>query len=78
MSFGKALEALKEGKKVTRRGWNGKGMWVISVEESEVSYRGIGRVKLNQFFVIKNVNNSFSAWVPSINDCNADDWLIVE
>ena len=28
MDFGKAIELLKEGKKVTRRGWNGKGMFL--------------------------------------------------
>lgn len=28
MTFGEALEALKAGKKVARRGWNGKGMWL--------------------------------------------------
>lgn len=29
MNFGKALENLKEGKKLTREGWNGKGMLVV-------------------------------------------------
>lgn len=29
MNFGQAIEALKEGKKVTREGWNGKGMFLI-------------------------------------------------
>ena len=28
MDFGKALEALKAGKKVTRKGWNGRGMFL--------------------------------------------------
>lgn len=28
MSFGDAIEAMKAGKKVTRRGWNGKGMFL--------------------------------------------------
>lgn len=28
MNFGKALEALKEGKKVARAGWNGKGIYI--------------------------------------------------
>ena len=28
MDFGKALEALKQGKKVARKGWNGKGMFL--------------------------------------------------
>ena len=29
MNFGQAIEALKEGKKVTREGWNGKGMFLV-------------------------------------------------
>ncbi len=28
MNFGQAIELLKAGKKVTRRGWNGKGMFL--------------------------------------------------
>ena len=28
MDFGKAIEALKQGKKVARHGWNGKGMYL--------------------------------------------------
>ena len=28
MTFGDAIEAMKRGKKVARRGWNGKGMWL--------------------------------------------------
>ena len=27
-NFGKAIEALKQGKKVTRNGWNGRGMYL--------------------------------------------------
>lgn len=29
MTFGEALEALKDGRKVARSGWNGKGMWIV-------------------------------------------------
>ena len=29
LTFGKAIEALKEGKRVARTGWNGKGMFVF-------------------------------------------------
>jgi len=28
MNFGQALELLKQGKKVARNGWNGKGLWL--------------------------------------------------
>ena len=29
MNFGQAIELLKEGKQVTREGWNGKGMFLL-------------------------------------------------
>ncbi len=28
MNFGIAVEQMKRGKKVARKGWNGKGMWI--------------------------------------------------
>lgn len=28
MNFGQAIELLKDGKRVMRAGWNGKGMWI--------------------------------------------------
>ena len=33
MNFGQALEALKQGKKVARSGWNGKNMWIVLMPE---------------------------------------------
>lgn len=29
MTFGEALEALKKGKRISREGWNGKGMFLF-------------------------------------------------
>lgn len=29
VNFGEAIQALKAGKKVSRCGWNGKGMWIV-------------------------------------------------
>lgn len=29
LDFGKALEALKQGKRAARKGWNGKGMFIF-------------------------------------------------
>ena len=37
VSFGKAIEALKQGKRVQRQGWNGKGMFIFMQVPSEVS-----------------------------------------
>ncbi len=36
MNFGEAIEAMKAGKRVSRSGWNGKGMWVALTEASEI------------------------------------------
>ena len=33
MDFGGALKALKEGRRVARRGWNGKGMFIVLMPE---------------------------------------------
>lgn len=32
---------------------------------------------VNLFFYIKNVNETLSTWVPSVNDCLAEDWIVV-
>lgn len=37
MDFGQALDWMKNGHKVARSGWNGKGMFIYYVEGSEVS-----------------------------------------
>ena len=29
LNFGQAIESLKQGKRVAREGWNGKGMFLI-------------------------------------------------
>lgn len=84
MNFGEALEAVKEGKRIARKGWNGKGMYVYYIPAN--SYKAITEVAreefgdmvpYNPYFAIKNVNNTVSTWVPSVNDCLAEDWYIV-
>ena len=29
LNFGQAIEALKQGKRIARQGWNGKGMFLF-------------------------------------------------
>ena len=44
MNFGEALEAVKEGKKIARTGWNGKGMFVYYVPAGNFkSYTEVGK-----------------------------------
>ena len=34
-------------------------------------------VPYNAYMAIKNVNETVSTWVPSVNDCLAEDWEIL-
>lgn len=36
LSFGAAIEALNEGKRVSREGWNGKGMFIFRQVPAEI------------------------------------------
>lgn len=74
MNFGQALEALKEGKKVARKGWNGKGMWVRIVEAATIG----NNTNILSFFIIKNISDTFNTWVPSVSDLLAEDWSVVD
>lgn len=85
MNFGKALEYMKNGKCVARHGWNGKGMFVYLVTGGNYVVQmdcvkhladDNGRIKYNPYMAIKNVNGSISTWVPSVNDCLAEDWYV--
>ena len=86
MTFGLAVEALKKGLKVARAGWNGKGMFVYFVPPASYpvqtgaakAHFGEGAmVPYNAYMAIKNVNETVSTWVPSVNDCLAEDWEIL-
>lgn len=37
LSFGAAIEAAKEGKRISRAGWNGKGMFVFQQVPAEIN-----------------------------------------
>lgn len=86
LSFGLAIAALKEGKRVARAGWNGKGMFVYLVPPASYpvqtgaakAHFGEGAmVPYNAYMAIKNVDETVSTWVPSVNDCLAEDWEVV-
>ena len=87
MNFGIALEALKNGKRISRNGWNGKGMFVYYVPAAKYpAQTGVAKeffgteslVPYNAYLAIKNVDNSVSTWVPSVNDVLAEDWAVLQ
>ena len=86
MSFGDALKSLKAGQRVARAGWNGKGMFVYLVPAASYpvqtgaakAHFGDGAmVPYNAYMAIKNVDETVSTWVPSVNDCIAEDWEVL-
>lgn len=70
MNFGIALQAMKEGKKLTRAGWNGKGLFVMAQFPDEHSKMG------NPYLYIdaKALGGELNPWVPSQTDLFAEDW----
>lgn len=90
MNFGLAIEAAKKGAKITRRGWNGKGMWVvyrtgypegIPCNKNTADAVGIPEgslFKVRPYLQMKCVDGSFQMWLASQSDILADDWEVVE
>ncbi len=78
MTFGLAVEALKQGQKVARAGWNGKGMWLQYVEggDWDVFTINAGYV-FRSFIAMKTVDDQIVPWVASQSDVLAEDWSIV-
>jgi len=87
MNFGQAIEALKEGNKVSREGWNGKNMWLILVPGNTVNmventpyYKaGLRSAKINPHIDMFTATGEMQpGWLASQADMLADDWGIVE
>jgi hypothetical protein len=78
MTFGLALEALKKGYKVARRGWNGKGQWLFMIPKSHwETTRGLELLDGRPWIGIKTVDECFMPWVASQSDMLVTDWEIV-
>lgn len=87
MSFGVALELLKGGRKVSRTGWNGKGLFLYYVPPAsypaqtgaaKATFGEDALVPYNAYIALAGKDVPVSTWAPSINDCLADDWVQVE
>lgn len=88
--FGIAIHALKRGHRVARKGWNGKGQFVvyqkgypegIPCNKQTAEAWGLSEGDLfrcEPYLQLKMVNGSHSMWVPSINDVLAEDWEILD
>jgi hypothetical protein len=78
MTFGLAIEALKRGHRVSRSGWNGKGMWLYFMPASHwETTRGLELLDGLPWIGMKTVDDKFVPWLASQTDVLAEDWGIV-
>jgi len=86
-SFGWAVERMKQGAKVARRGWNGSGMFAYYVPANSypadrgANVHGIfenDMVPYRHYLALKTAQNDVATWSPSTSDALADDWEEVE
>lgn len=86
MTFGKAIELLKRGKRVAREGWNGKGMFLFLVagstftvnREPLLSIMGEGtQVQYHAHIDMKTAQGYVVPWLASQADMLAEDWIEV-
>lgn len=80
MTFGMAVEAIKSGMKMARRGWNGKGMWIgLHKEDGEFVREECGTtMTYRDYITMKTVDNQLVPWVASQTDILAEDWEVVQ
>lgn len=84
MTFGDAIEAMKNGKRVARHGWNGKNQYVElascvsyknnSSEIVNVDHQNIG----NKALAFVGTSGVQLGWLASQADMLAEDWFVVE
>lgn len=87
-NFGTAIEKLKQGKKVTRKGWNGKGMflwlkpatmvkseWCKDEELKSIAEENGGEIEALGTICMKTADNKIlTGWLASQTDILAEDW----
>lgn len=92
MNFGKAIEALKQGKKVARKGWNGKNMFLwlkpAAIVKAEwckdpmlkaIAESNGGEIPaLGTICMLTAQKEIRSGWLASQSDMLAEDWEVIE
>lgn len=90
-TFGEAIEALKQGKKVARKGWNGKGMylwlkpaatikaeWCKDPILKDIAEANGGEVEALGTICMKTADGKIlTGWLASQADMLLEDWVIV-
>ena len=83
MTFSEALYLLKEGGRVARSGWNGKGMFIFLVPGSKFKvnrpplmgiYPEGTEIDYHAHIDMKTADGQIVPWLCSQTDMLADDW----
>lgn len=79
MDFSEALLVIKNGGKVARSGWNGKGQFVCVIPGGNAMYtKGGESAPMQDCIGLKNAQGNMQpGWVPSMGDLFAVDWVEV-
>ena len=87
--FGEALRLLKQGKRMTRKAWSNKGLFVVyqkgypqgipcNKQTAEAWGMNEGDLfRCEPYLQISTVDDSHAMWTPSVCDCLAEDWEVV-
>lgn len=92
MDIGYAVKAMKDGHKVTRPGWNGKGayLWMkfpVTVKSEwckdpmlkDIADANGGEIEALGTICMKTADNKIlTGWVASQTDLLANDWIIAD
>lgn len=77
MNIGSAIEAAKNGARIWRPSWNGRGLWVQYVGEMTERVATTGEVirKREPYLEMMTASGTLQAgWLASQADLLADDW----
>lgn len=84
MNIGEAVEHVKLGYRVARKGWNGKGMYVYYVPansypaQTEAARKEFGdMVPYREYLALKTAQGDVATWSPSGSDTLATDWEVI-
>ena len=77
MNFGQALDSVKLGSKISREGWNGKGLWLELQRPDANSKMTLPYLYINYPSDSKTTPNARVPWLASQTDILAEDWVIL-
>jgi hypothetical protein len=84
-NFGWAIAQMHEGRRLARKGWNGKDQYVFMIDNNRsigdfnLSYDFIdGDVEVNPFLAFFSNGSLTFGWLASQVDMLSNDWYVVE